>query len=178
MTPSLEFESHIQLVFANKPVPPRCLIGMQEKLSIVGEHEIARTVNGRAVVLSPVYGTRYAFEVSNSGPGVLLPHQFAIGDLVTYYAQTWWTASLDHSQTQVVLPRNPLKVVARDTLSGVVLPFTRAGRQVTVQKLTAFHSATVHYRPVFDCIVADFQSSGSATGREQSWSIKLEERFA
>ena len=162
-------------IFLDIPLPSRSLIGLQEKLSFVGEREVARTVNGRAVVLQPAYGSLYAVELSNSGPHVWLPDTFEIGQQLNFVSSVWQSVQLGPGQNEIVLARDAVEIAARDTLSpSDVVPITRNGeRAYTVP--SRFSLTTVLYRMRLDVVVADFQSTGSATGREQSWTLKLEE---
>lgn len=164
------------LAFVGLPLPPRSLIGMQEKLSLLGEREIARTVSGGAVLLQPDYGSLYAIELSNSGPGVWLPHQFRPGDVHRYHCQTWQTVSANASEQQVFLGRDPSYVHARDTETGDEVEIVwLSGRSVTLP--ARGRPTTIAYRMTITVMVADYQSSGSATGREQSWTLKMEEVY-
>ena len=173
--------SAVMPLFADLPTSRRVPYGVTETQTLVGDIETRRTWNGRTRVLAPSWGAKYALQIAAEGDSVRLPpmNDLQPGKPLTVHSSVWWCARLPAGSTTAILLRDPVpgSVHARDAdddrielLEGV------AGRIVTI--MNRGRESMIWYRPVLHCLVSRFETSGSATGKSQGWTLEVEEEFA
>lgn len=162
-------------------IPAKSIIGIQESWSFLGDNTIARTVNREAVAMKPVGHTLFGVRWSNSGDGVWNPNfdNLQFGFYRRVYTHDWQSAILIPGQTTLTLLRDavPGSVNLRFAATAEPVPATVnvVGRNVT---MSAAQNATVSvmYRYALECVVAGYTMDGSATGRDQGWTLDWEEK--
>lgn len=167
---------------AGVPIPDRCLVGMREQLTPVGETEKATTWNGRTRILTVPWKRKYNVRLSNSGPGVqAFPvEEFWPGRPLRFQASNPTPKPVPQGRTEVVLDRLPAtaSVTVRDRDDKPVRVAAFDGKRI-VLAAPADERTFVWYRPVLDVVVVDVGDLGSGyTDREVSWSLELEEEYA
>lgn len=164
------------------PIPDRCLVGMREQLTPVGEVEKATTWNGRTRILTVPWKRKYNVRLSNSGAGVqALPvAEFWSGRLLRFHSSDPIPKPILQGRTEIVLDRLPAtaSVTVRDRDDKPVRVAVFDGKRI-VLAAPADDRTFVWYRPVLDVVVVDVSDLGSGyTDREVSWSLELEEEYA
>ena len=181
-------------IFPELRLPLRCLAGMREELFLVGETEVARTVNGRSMVLTMPWGQKYGLRYVCDGEGRrLLPlDDLRLGTQITVHAATPRSLTITPG-APFGFPDRPVvpgSLHARDIDTDAVVPVTYdtttipngdgPDRVVPYVEIEPRQGWTqVSYRPVLVCIVTGIVGFGSdVTGRRQNATVELEEEFA
>lgn len=181
-------------IFPELRLPVQCLAGMREEIFLVGETEVARTVNGRSMVLTMPWGQKYGLRYVCDGEGRrLLPlDDLRLGTQITVHAATPRSLTITPGApfgfpTRAVVPGS---LHARDIDTDAVVPVTYdveiipngsgPDRVVPYVEIEPRQGWTqVSYRPVLRCLVTGVVGFGSdVTGRRVNGTIELEEEFA
>lgn len=168
----------ISILFPSHAAPRRSIIGLEEEIELVGDAEIARTWNGRAVFLKPSWGYLYAVTLSNSGESVWTPgfDKLKRGSTFILYSQTWDSTVLMPGETTVSIDRMPVPgcVHARDANDeSIAVPVSPFANQFTIEPRES--PTTIAFRRQFQVMVAELTMGGTATGKSQSFSMRCEE---
>lgn len=177
--------ARLSLLFPDLHLPVRSMIGVTEEVTRIGEEEIGRSWNGRAIPLEPSY-TLYGISLSSSGKSGWTPavDNLRFGDQVTVHSGCWRTARIAPGQVFHQMIRPPVYGPDGEPLvylTDVSDPSVHSTVNVnagfaTFQGAPANRWRTLHYRPVFDCVVAATPKiSNTFMGSESGWSLELEE---
>ena len=181
-------------IFPEIRLPVQCLAGMREEIFLVGETEVARTVNGRSMVLTMPWGQKYGLRYVCDGEGRrLLPlDDLPLGRQVIVHAATPRSLTITPG-APFGFPDRPIvpgSLHARDIDTDQPVPVTEAveiipngsgpDRVVPYVEIEPRDGWTqVSYRPVLSCIVTGIIGFGSdVTGRRVNSTIEMEEEMA
>ena len=179
-------------IFPELRLPVQCLAGMREELFLVGETEVARTVNGRSMVLTMPWGQKYGVRYVCDGEGRrLLPlDELKLGRRLIVHPATPRGRVIAPGATSVRLDREPVpgSLHARDVDTDMPIDVTVERVRPANLNLSAYWEARifgrggwtqVSYRPVLTCLVTGVIGFGSdVTGRRQNSTVELEEERA
>lgn len=167
---------------------PYSLRGIDEDHTVPAPPETRRTWNGRLIPLPRRHRQKLGIRLSNDGVRVRLPCASMIepGTRVDLVSSRWKTEGIPDGAFATTLLRDPgldegdHPYLHARLFDGTPVDILRNGdtppRQVVVARPGNRLPVTVHYRPVIRCVLISLSFSGTPSGREQGWSMELEER--
>lgn len=190
----------VSVLFPDRPVHPRAVIGCTESHSLAVDPQTYRSRSGRTTVLPTSFRRKWSISLSNSGDHVVNPlDSVEVGERLRLFSSVWWSVPIPPGVMSVPLTNAP---VSETTLLGDVIAMFKAHfPDQTWLTASAFPKRgadgwlidaswdrmdsrkaelpiVFEYRPVLDCIVTDISWSGGGSTLDGGWSVTLEEERA
>jgi len=163
-------------------IPMRAAMEFTESWTPVGTVEVRRTWTGRAVIITPPFGTRL-WDVELSGQGAATWRSPAIdglqpGDEVVLHSSMWMTAQIPVGADQCILSLEPVdgSVYVRDTDTDVRMPHSMlTSRTVKVAEAVEKRQAVL-FKPKLVALVGQVGLDASPSDGTQTWRLALHQK--
>ncbi|WP_262265482.1 hypothetical protein [Microvirga yunnanensis] len=150
--------------------------GIVEDVEMISAAQFERNVNGDQMDLESPWGVRWRISISGSGPGCLaapaMDHLRPL-DWFRYKPREPFSITIPAGERKGTLPVDPSGPVTARTESGVIVPCTVAGREVTLPA-TPSVNIVASCESWLLCRLHAFRRSRDHDGATVSWNVEAE----